>query len=128
MSRVLVKFTTGYGRYNKNETAGFDAGTAKKLTEGPKAVGKIVGKAQEPNPVSVVTDLRQQTGAGADTDVKLKEALAELDRREAELDQRSADLGQRETEVKAREDALAVAASKEPEKETGAPPKQGAKS
>jgi len=31
MTRVLVKFLTGYSRYNKGETAGFDKAKAEQL-------------------------------------------------------------------------------------------------
>jgi len=49
MARKLVKFTQGYSRYNKGDTAAFAADVARKSCEGKGKVAKLIGEAADPD-------------------------------------------------------------------------------
>jgi len=140
MARKLVKFTQGYSRYNKGDTAAFEPDVAKKLCEGKGKVAVMAGDAAEPGAVKSVVIGR------LDTAQIVEQARSELEGRAhsladqaSALDQRARDLVDREKALEAREAATATGEPKvdpaptdlekpaeEPEG-NGAPPKQGAK-
>ena len=59
MARLLVKFTQGYSRYNKGDTAAFAADVAKKLCEGKGKVAKLMGDAADPDEGNAVVIARK---------------------------------------------------------------------
>jgi hypothetical protein len=138
MARKLVKFTQGYSRYNKGDTAAFEADVAKSLCEGKNKVAKLIGDAAEPVDVLVssqIGDGASQARAMLDGfKSELQAGAEDLSKREAALVSREADLDNREADLEAREAALVTTtkADKTTKKTTskkadGAPPKQGAK-
>jgi len=143
MARKLVKFSKGYSRYNRGETAAFDEGMAQSLTEGKGKVGVIVGDAEDPNAdMSVVigkldASEAQEFLAKARTEFEGRELSLQV--RANSLEQKSRDLADREMALDAREAAAATGEPKvgpapteqektsEEPKGNGEPPKQGAK-
>jgi uncharacterized protein (DUF3084 family) len=148
MTRVLVQFLTGYSRYNKGETAGFDKAKAEQLCSGKAPVARLVGPVKQVAVIgSIVTkdidslDREHQELALAGDN--LANQLAGLEQREQDLESREAalaegaqDLAVRVADLLQRERALE--AGGEPieqvdsdpgpkEKAPGAPPKQGTK-
>lgn len=146
MAKVLVKFRTGYSRYNKGETAAFEAAKAEQLCAGENPVAQVVGPVKEAavlasDDIDLLELEREEiTQAGQN----LADQLAEVEARERGLEAREAALTERE---KAIETAANSGAAKEPaaksesqpaapvedvseakDKAAGAPPKQGAKS
>lgn len=144
MARKLVEFTQGYSRYNKGETAAFDAGFAKKLTEGKGKVGKMIGDVAEPvegnismpaganakQAQTMIDNAKAELQAGA-TDLSKRESALhdsqiELNIREADLVEREADLTSREAALKVAEPASETKGKDTATKTKGDPPKQGA--
>lgn len=152
MARVLVKFLTGYSRYNKGETAGFDEAKANQLCGGKAPVAQLVGPVKQVTALTsedidlLESDRQELAQAG----VNMAEQLASVERREEELavglsglEERARNLAAREAELVRREIDLQAALDKpavadpvkaddepaaEPKaKAPGAPPKQGAK-
>lgn len=145
MARKLVEFTQGYSRYNKGETAAFDADFAKKLTEGKGKVGKMIGDVAEPvegnismpaaanakQAQTMIDNAKAELQAGA-TDLSERESALhdsqiELNIREADLVEREADLTSREAALKVAEPASETKGKDTATKTKGDPPKQGAK-
>ncbi|MBT3142910.1 hypothetical protein KL867_17715 [Ruegeria litorea] len=132
MARKLVKFLAGYSRYNKGETAAFDAGHARKLCAGPSPAAIMVGDATEPAKRAVAqvqVDVAGEVHSEiADAERRMKSAFSELDERQGELTQQAADNDQRAADLDAREAALKKAEAAAPKaKEDGEPPVQGSK-
>jgi uncharacterized protein (DUF3084 family) len=146
MAKVLVKFRTGYSRYNKGETAAFEAAKAEQLCAGKNPVALVVGPVKGPTTLASeeidLLDFERKEIAQAGQN--LAEQLAEIEAREQGLEARETALAERE---KAIETAPISGAEKEPaakvesqpaapveevaeakDKAPGAPPKQGAKS
>jgi len=143
MARKLVKFSKGYSRYNRGETAAFEEGTAQSLTEGKNKVGVIVGDADEPGALKSVVIGKLDTSEAqefvAQARSELEGRALSLELRADSLDRKSRDLADREKALEARETATATeepevesapaeqdTTTKEP-KGNGEPPKQGAK-
>lgn len=149
MTRVLVKFLTGYSRYNKGETAGFDKAKAEQLCSGKAPVARLVGPVKQ---AAVVTSedidlLDRERQELALAGLNMADQLASVERRERDLaiglsglDTREQDLVAREVALIERERELQAAldaggeqieqVDSDPgpkEKAPGAPPKQGAK-
>lgn len=147
MTRVLVKFLTGYSRYNKGETAGFDKAKAEQLCSGKAPVARLVGPVKQ---AAVVTSedidlLDRERQELALAGLNMADQLASVERRERDLaiglsglDTREQDLVAREAALIERELQAALDAGGEQieqvdsdpgpkEKAPGAPPKQGAK-
>lgn len=143
MARKLVKFTQGYSRYNRGETAGFEQSMAESLTEGKNKVGVIVGDADEPGAHKSVVIGKMDTTAASQiigkARLELEGRAQSLADQEAALDKRAQELADREEALNASEAAIATG---EPEVEpaaieqgkptdepkgNGEPPKQGAK-
>lgn len=131
MARKLVRFTQGYSRYNKSDTAAFESDVAKKLCEGKGKVAVMVGDAADPDDGTVTMKIGNDTSA----------AQALIDDAKGDLETRARDLAERETALAGREADLAIresalAATAEPadpgaiasgKKTGGEPPVQGAK-
>jgi hypothetical protein len=146
MAKVLVKFRTGYSRYNKGETAAFEAAKAEQLCAGKNPVALVVGPVKGPTTLASeeidLLDFERKEIAQAGQN--LAEQLAEIEAREQGVEAREAALAEREKaiETAANPDAAkepAVKSGSEPaapvegvaevkDKAPGAPPKQGAKS
>jgi hypothetical protein len=135
MTRVLVQFLTGYSRYNKGETAGFDKAKAEQLCSGKAPVARLVGPVKQ---AAVVTSedidlLDRERQELALAGLNMADQLASVERRERDLVAREVALIERERELQAALDAGGeqieqVDSDPGPkEKAPGAPPKQGAK-
>jgi hypothetical protein len=135
MTRVLVQFLTGYSRYNKGETAGFDKAKAEQLCSGKAPVARLVGPVKQ---AAVVTSedidlLDRERQELALAGLNMADQLASVERREQDLVAREVALIERERELQAALDAGGeqieqVDSDPGPkEKAPGAPPKQGAK-
>jgi chromosome segregation ATPase len=90
MTRVLVQFLTGYSRYNKGETAGFDETKAKQLCAGKAPVARMVGPVKEvtaltSEDIDLLENDRQELALAGDN---LANQLASLDQRERDLEAR----------------------------------------
>jgi len=150
MSKVVVKFKKGWGKYNANDIAGFDQKVADDLIKVKKVATLHKGGAVESVTLKVGPDKAegQKLVAMADALIKaenekLEQAIDTLDKREAALDELDAKLGATKKDLDAREVALlerekavkaADPAPKDPATKTaetpagtGKPPKQGAK-
>lgn len=145
MTRVLVQFLTGYSRYNKGETAGFEKAKAEQLCSGKAPVARLVGPVKRASAQAATdVDLLERDGQElAQANANLADQLVDLDQRERNLAVREAALTERELELQAAraeevKEAIEAGPSKEaaaqavvdPEpkgKAPGAPPKQGAK-
>ena len=143
MARLLVKFTQGYSRYNKGDTAAFAADVAKKLCEGKGKVAKLMGDAADPDAGKSVVIGKLDTSEAQEFVAQARSELdgraLSLELRADSLDRKSRDLADREKALEARETATAT---EEPEVEpapaeqdttteepkgNGEPPKQGTK-
>lgn len=143
MARLLVKFTQGYSRYNKDDTAAFEPDVAKKLCEGKGKVAVMVGNAAKLDEGHAViigkVDTREVQQIVDQARADLQARSRELDDREKSLDQKAQDLADREEALEARGAAIATGepgedpAPTEQDKTTtkpkgsGEPPNQGAK-
>lgn len=100
MSKTVVKFLTGWGRYNAGEIAGFEADVAAKLTGGKKPVAKVHGDGKA---VIGQLDLKVSTH---EIEKMIADAKAEIDQASAALDAREAKIAEREAELEERAQAL----------------------
>lgn len=112
MTKTLVKFTKGHGRYNKGETAAFDDDDAEKLCKGDNAVATKVGKVK---PVSVSAEGDGGAAQIAALTAEVSELTAQIEAKDEQIDQLIADLDA--AKKKAAETPSA------PEKTPGEPPK-----
>jgi len=143
MARKLVKFTKGYSRYNRGETAAFEPAMAESLTEGKNKVGVMAGDADEPGAGKSIVigklDISEAQGFLTQARSELEGRALVLEVRSNSLEQKAQDLTDREKALDAREAATASEepkadpAATEPEKPSeqskgsGEPPIQGAK-
>ena len=142
MARLLVKFTQGYSRYNKGDTAAFAADVARKLCDGKGKVAKLIGDAADPDASKPVVIGKLDTSKIIDrARLELEGRAHSLADQEAALETRARDLADRETAQATREADLAnreatLIATAEPadtkaktdgKKTSGEPPEQGAK-
>ena len=145
MARLLVKFTKGYSRYNKGDTAGFEPDVAQKLCEGKGKVAKLMGDAADPDAGKSVVigkvDTRevQEIVDRARTELlgrsqTLDEREHSVGKQEQVLLERETDLAARVSDVASREAALVetakpadTKAKTDAKKPNGEPPVQGAK-
>ncbi len=136
MAKVLVKFRSGYSRYNKGETAAFEAAKAEQLCAGKNPVAQVVGPAKEDgaegasgikwglNQGDLQRMIGEQVAKSGDqlgqerqelvlAGQNLAEQLAEIERREGALitaaafqDERARELTARELTIAKREKAI----------------------
>jgi hypothetical protein len=112
MSKTLVKFKKGYGRYNKGETAAFEDDVAEKLCNGDGSVATKVRKVK-PAPVSADGD-----GSAAQISAltsEVSDLTAQVEAKDEQIAQLTADLDA--AKKKASETPSA------PQKTPGEPPK-----
>jgi hypothetical protein len=126
MTKVLVKFRTGYSRYNQGETAAFEAAKAEQLCAGKNPVAQVVGpvkgaSAQSSDSIDLLGLERQELALAGEN---LGEQLAEIERREENLvnalafhNECERDLEARELAISEREKAIETAAKSGAEKE-----------
>jgi hypothetical protein len=129
MAKVLVKFRTGYSRYNKGETAAFEAAKAEQLCAGKNPVAQVVGAVkgaaeQSSDGIDLLGLERQELVLAGEN---LGEQLADLERREEGLvhamafcDERARELTARELTIAKREKAIETAPISGAEKEPAA--------
>lgn len=143
MSKIVVKFTKGWGKYNAKDIAGFDRKVSEDLIEVKKVAklhngGKVKGAT-----VNLTLDTSEVDKRIAEATVEftakhdeLDQAAAALDEREEDLDKREAELSVLKGDLDARETALVerekAVKDSDPEpttdkKPSGKPPKQGTK-
>ncbi|WIY25124.1 hypothetical protein [Parasedimentitalea psychrophila] len=145
MARLLVKFTQGYSRYNKGDTAAFGADVARKLCEGKGKVAKLMGDAADPDAgksvligkvdtrevQEIVDQARTELQGRSQTLDERENSLSQQEQvlfdREAALATREADLASRETALSATAEPADTKAKTDGKKTSGEPPKQGAK-
>lgn len=110
MTKKLVKFKKGHGRYNAGETAAFEADVADKLCKGDDAVATLVGKVK---PVPAAS-----TGSA---EAKIAALTAELDELTEQIEVKDQEIAA----LTAQLDAASKQAAPDPapEKAVGAPPK-----
>ena len=155
MSKVVVKFTKGWGKYNAKDIAGFDQKVADDLIDTKKVAKLHKGGGVEKLSVKIEIGTEGVEKVVAEAEARLKaegkkleREAAVLNKREVALDKLDAKLGatkkdldarevallEREKAVKDADPALEDPAGKTPTSETsetpaaaGKPPKQGAK-
>ena len=150
MSKVVVKFKKGWGKYNAKDIAGFDQKVADHLIDVMKVAVLHKGGAVEPVTVKITADTEELQKFIAETETRFKAegdrldgVGAALNKREGTLDKRDAKLGvikkgldarevallEREKAVKDADTAPADAATEtvDTPAANGKPPKQGAK-
>ena len=150
MAKVLVKFRTGYSRYNQGETAAFEAAKAEQLCAGKNPVAQVVGPVKEDgaegasaikwglNQGDVQRMIGEQVAKSGDrldldrqeltlAGENLAEQLAEIERRENSLvtaaafhDERARELTARELTISKREKAIETAPNSGAETEPAA--------
>ena len=147
MSKVVVKFIKGWGKYNAKDIAGFDKKVATDLIEVKKVATLHNGGAVKVTTVKLEVGTKEVDKVIAEAEAQFQQKADELEQASSALDDRSDDLDaksdaldKREADLVKREKAVKTSGMKksvvaEPPvegntKEPGAagnPPKQGSK-